>query len=415
MSSEPAITVDHASKKFTRSLRRTMLYGMTDIAGDLMGMSGSEATLRKDEFWAVDDSSFTVAPGECVALLGPNGAGKSTMLKMLNGIILPNKGRIAMRGRVGALIEVGAGFHPLLTGRENVYVNGAILGLTKKEVDARFDSIVDFAELGEFIDSPVKMYSSGMYVRLGFAVAAHVDPDILLIDEVLAVGDVGFRMKCFKHLLSLLDNGTSIVLVSHAVNQLSRVTNRAVVYSQGQTVFDGDLPEGIAVYQQGMAPLETDTETRGDHETRLGDMLVHGGDGIKRTDFQTEEDIYVDIPIHAEKPRPNCRLIVAVSSPASGNLGTISTPYTGFQFDVDSPQTVIRLCLPNTPLLVGGYQLNISLFGPDIEDFYDRKMPAAAFSIVGPPTNAFGFGIGDTIKFEHTWEQIAPSQQDDDE
>jgi len=406
MSSVPPIAVDHASKKFTRSLRRTMLYGMTDIAGDLAGISGSETTLRKDEFWAVDDSSFQVAPGECVALLGPNGAGKSTMLKMLNGIILPNKGRITMRGRVGALIEVGAGFHPLLTGRENVYVNGAILGLTKKEVDARFDSIVDFAELGEFIDSPVKMYSSGMYVRLGFAVAAHVDPDILLIDEVLAVGDVGFRMKCFKHLLSLLDNGTSIVLVSHAVNQLSRVTNRAVVYAEGRQVFDGPLAEGIGEYQTVLHVEDTNDTTVHDKPIAIASVTTVDDQGQPKSDFQTGDDLNIDIELTAKQARDDLRIIVAVESPSAGGLGSVSTPYQQFQFTVTPPGNIIRLTLPNIPLMVGGYHLDVSLFGADIEDFIDRRNPGASFKIIGPPTNAFGFGLCDTFKFEHQWTKL---------
>ena len=406
MSLQPAIRVENTSKKFTRSLRRTMLYGMTDIAGDMIGLTGSEATLRKDEFWAVDDSSFDVAPGECVALLGPNGAGKSTMLKMLNGIILPNKGRITMRGRVGALIEIGAGFHPLLTGRENIYVNGAILGLSKKEVDAKFDSIVDFAELGEFIDSPVKMYSSGMYVRLGFAVAAHVDPDILLIDEVLAVGDVGFRMKCFKHLLSMLDNGSSIVLVSHAVNQLSRVTNRAVVFAGGQQVFDGPLAEGIGEYQTVLHVEDTTDITVHDKPIAIASVTTVDNQGEPKSDFQTGDDLLIDIVLTANQPRDDLRIIVAVESPSAGGLGSVSTPYQQFQFDVTPPSNTIRLTLPNIPLMVGGYHLDVSLFGADIEDFIDRRNPGTSFKITGPPTNAFGFGLCDTFKFEHQWTKL---------
>jgi lipopolysaccharide transport system ATP-binding protein len=173
-----------------------MLYGVYDVARDMFGLNGHSEQLRNTEFWAIDDVSFNVKRGECLGIIGPNGAGKSTLLKMLNGILLPDRGKLTMRGRVGALIELGAGFHPMLTGRENIYVNGAILGLCKSDIDRKFDEIVAFAELKDFVDSPVKFYSSGMYVRLGFAVAVHLKPDVLLIDEVLAVGDDHFRSKC---------------------------------------------------------------------------------------------------------------------------------------------------------------------------------------------------------------------------
>ena len=186
------IKVDHVSKKYCKSLKRSMSYGIWDIARNTLGLSSRSSRLRKDEFWAVDDVSFEVSRGETVGIIGPNGSGKTTLLKMLNGIFWPDKGKITVKGKVGALIAVGAGFHPALTGRENIYVNAAILGMTKKEVEERFDNILKFADIGDFLDTPVKYYSSGMYVRLGFAVAAHCDPDILLVDEVLAVGDAGF-------------------------------------------------------------------------------------------------------------------------------------------------------------------------------------------------------------------------------
>jgi len=185
MDDEIAIKVDHVSKKYCKSLKRAMVYGVTDIGRNTLGLSSHSENLRKHEFWAVDDISFEVRKGETLGIIGSNGSGKTTLLKMLNGIFWPDKGKITINGRVGALIEVGAGFHPLLTGRENVYINAAILGMTKEEVDEKFDSIIEFADIGDFLDTPVKFYSSGMYVRLGFAVAVHCEPDILLVDEVL--------------------------------------------------------------------------------------------------------------------------------------------------------------------------------------------------------------------------------------
>src|SRR3989338_5089706 len=189
MSDDIAIKVENVSKKFCRSLKDSMLYGMTDIGKNLIGLGSNSSVLRKNEFWAVEGISFEIKRGESFGLIGPNGSGKTTLLKMLNGIFWPDKGKITTRGRVGALIAVGAGFHPLLTGRENIYINGAILGINKKEVDEKFDPIVEFADIGNFLDAPVKHYSSGMYVRLGFSIAVHCDPEVLLVDEILAVGD----------------------------------------------------------------------------------------------------------------------------------------------------------------------------------------------------------------------------------
>ena len=193
MTNDTVIKVENVSKKYCRSLKHTMMYGMQDIARNSIGLKSCSDTLREGEFWALNDVSFEVKKGETLGIVGANGSGKSTLLKLLNGIFMPDKGRIEINGRVGALIEVGAGFHPMLTGRENIYVNGAILGMSKKEIDKKFDEIVDFADIGDFIDSPVKHYSSGMYVRLGFAIASHADLDILMVDEVLAVGDFRFK------------------------------------------------------------------------------------------------------------------------------------------------------------------------------------------------------------------------------
>src|SRR5438270_5108779 len=198
---EVIIEANNVSKKFCRSLTHGMKYTAADVMRDTLGLRGANDRLRKSEFWAVKDLSFKLERGECLGLIGANGAGKSTLLKMLNGIIRPDSGAIRMKGRVGALIEVGAGFHPLLTGRENIYINGTILGMSRREIDRKFDAIVDFSGLDAgVLDAPVKSYSSGMYVRLGFSIAAHCEPDILLIDEVLAVGDVTFQSACLRKL-----------------------------------------------------------------------------------------------------------------------------------------------------------------------------------------------------------------------
>ncbi len=233
MGDDVVVSVKHVSKKYCKSLRASMRYGVQDIARNLVGMKSHGENLREREFWALDDVSFDVRRGEAIGIIGPNGSGKTTLLKLLNGIFWPDKGRISVTGKVGVLIELGAGFHPLLTGRENIYINAAILGMTKREVDDRFDSIVAFADIGDFIDTPVKYYSSGMFVRLGFAVAIHSDPDILLIDEVLAVGDIQFQVKCFRKLASFKEMGKTLFLVSHDMGAIQRQTERVILLHRG--------------------------------------------------------------------------------------------------------------------------------------------------------------------------------------
>ena len=237
MSKEVLIKADGVSKKFCRNLKRSLIYGGSDIIKGFLGRERSR-DLRNGEFWAINDVSFEVKRGECLALIGHNGAGKSTLLKMLNGLIRPDKGRIEMHGKVGALIELGAGFSPLLTGRENVYNNGAVLGFTKEEIDRKFDEIVQFSELEEFIDTPVQNYSSGMKVRLGFSIAAQMEPDILLLDEVLAVGDAGFRMKSYNKMAELM-NKTAVIFVSHSMPDVAYSCDKALFLSHGVIKYYG--------------------------------------------------------------------------------------------------------------------------------------------------------------------------------
>ncbi len=252
MNEDIAIKVEHVSKKYCKSLKRSMLYGVQDIGRNMVGLSSRSEKLRKKEFWAIDDVSFDVRKGETLGIIGPNGSGKTTLLKMLNGIFWPDKGKISVGGRVGALIEVGAGFHPLLTGRENVYINAAILGMTKQEVDEKFNSIVEFADIGDFLDTPVKFYSSGMFVRLGFAVAVHCDPDILLVDEVLAVGDKDFQIKCYQKMHQIRRSGTTIILVSHSEYTILEQTEKCLYLNSGKIKYFGFSEEAISIYEKEM-------------------------------------------------------------------------------------------------------------------------------------------------------------------
>jgi lipopolysaccharide transport system ATP-binding protein len=240
--SDLLIKAEHVSKKFSRSLKRSLWYGMKDVAHslnpfvhdtELESDAFKAKELRPGEFWALQDINFEVRRGECLGLIGHNGAGKSTLLKILNNLIRPDAGRITMRGRVGALIELSAGFNPILTGRENIYTQAALLGFSARETREKFDAIVNFAELEQFIDMPLMNYSSGMAVRLGFAVSAQMEPDIMLVDEVLAVGDVGFRTKCLARIGELLST-TAFVFVSHSMPQVARVATRILHLHQGQ-------------------------------------------------------------------------------------------------------------------------------------------------------------------------------------
>ncbi len=244
---EVLVKVEGLSKKFCKDLKTSLWYGVQDLASNLKG-NKAVRELREKEFWAVKDISFELRRGECLGLIGHNGAGKSTLLKILNGLINPDVGKVTIKGRVGALIELGAGFNGILTGRENIYNNGAILGFTRKEINEKVEEIIDFAEIREFIDMPVQNYSSGMKVRLGFAIAAQMEPDILLIDEVLAVGDLGFVLKCFKTIDQILPN-TAIIFVSHSMPMVSRICNEVILMENGKAKFQGDeVPKAIDIY-----------------------------------------------------------------------------------------------------------------------------------------------------------------------
>lgn len=244
---EVLVSVKNISKKFSLDLKSSLKYGALDIIKSSLGIS-IQKKLRPKEFWAVKDISFELRRGECIGLIGHNGAGKSTLLKVLNGLYNPDEGEIIMRGKVGALIELGAGFNPILSGRENIYNNASILGFTKQEVAERIDSIIAFSEIEDFIDMPVQNYSSGMKVRLGFAVASHLEPDILIIDEVLAVGDLGFVLKCFNKIDELLPK-TAVIFVSHSMPMVSRICNQIILMDHGKVEYSGSsIGKGIQSY-----------------------------------------------------------------------------------------------------------------------------------------------------------------------
>ncbi len=230
---------------------------------------------RQHDFWALRDVSFEVPRGETIGIIGHNGAGKSTLMKLLSGITAPTEGEIRIRGRLAALIELGSGFHPELTGRENVFMSGSILGMRRREIQSKFDQIVDFAGIGEFVDVPVKWYSSGMYVRLGFAIAAHLDLDVLLVDEVLAVGDAAFQAKCFARIGELKRAGTTIVMITHDLGAIQRLASRAVLLDRGVVKRVGPVAEVISAYKRFVEGGGAGEETE---ETVLAGAPDGGGD-----------------------------------------------------------------------------------------------------------------------------------------
>lgn len=305
---EVLVRVENVSKKFCRSLKKSLWYGIKDIGSELTGRK-YEHELRPDEFWSMKDISFELRRGECLGLIGRNGAGKTTLLRMLNGLIKPDRGSIEINGKVGGLIALGAGFNPILTGRENIYVNGSILGLSKAEIDAKLEEIIEFAELGEFIDAPVQTYSSGMTVRLGFAVAVVlIEPDILLLDEVLAVGDMGFVLKCFRK-IDLLIPRCAVIFVSHSMPQVSRIATDIVLLEKGQPVYQGkNVSEGIDIFY---SKFDMVPSFYTDDLVQIDDILINGHPSLGATEpilverlLDLEIEIILNIARNFKNPEP---------------------------------------------------------------------------------------------------------------
>jgi lipopolysaccharide transport system ATP-binding protein len=247
------LSVNGVSKRFCRDLKRSLLYGVQDITTDLFDLRKEHRTLRPKEFWALQDVSFQLRRGEALGLVGKNGSGKSTLLRIIAGLIKPDIGSVNIKGRVAPLIALGAGFSPILTGRENIYANMSILGLSKQEIDDRFDEVVAFADINrDALNAPVQTYSSGMAARLGFACAIHTSPDVLLIDEVLAVGDVKFRVKCYRKLMKLRQQGISFILVSHNPHSILGMCNIGSYLDSGKLIFSGEPGEVMNRYEEDL-------------------------------------------------------------------------------------------------------------------------------------------------------------------
>lgn len=404
--SDVLVNVENVSKKFCRSLKRSLWYGVKDIAGDLLGRGAAEgAMLRNGEFLAVNDVSLQLRRGECLGLIGVNGAGKSTLLKMLNGLIKPDHGRIEIRGRIGALIELGAGFHPVLTGRENIYVNAAILGFTRHEVNRQMDRIIDFAEIGDALDAPVRTYSSGMRVRLGFAVASVLEADVLLIDEVLAVGDTAFRLKCFNRVKQLLKNGVACVLVSHDVNNLSRVCTRGVVVDKGVKLYDGTLAKAVATYESMRyvpAPPEEEFEV-GINEpmVRISSVTTCNSAGAVTDSFTGNESIVLQAQYGATQDLDDSTIVVRIGSVRSGDLSSFTNHVRGVRIPLRAGGGSFAVRIPRIPFLAGSYFVRLAIYNADQTMLFDSAEVACTFKVSAPAPDPWREFY--TLRLDHEW------------
>ena len=369
--SDTLIKVENLSKKFCRNLKKSLWYGMKDLGSELLGRRhGGKDELRPEEFWAVNDVSFELRRGECLGLIGRNGAGKTTLLRMLNGLIKPDKGRIEMRGRVGALIALGAGFNPILTGRENIYVNAAVLGLSKKETDAKLEEIVEFADLSEFIDAPVQSYSSGMQVRLGFAVAAALQPDVLLIDEVLSVGDTAFKVRCYNRIHDLLP-GAAVIFVSHSMQEIARICSQVLVLSSGNIYFRGSKSEGIHAYE---------VLNRESTVSQSSELVIHQSEWVsdvrvisyKTSTLKLESCIEAGIFIWSKAKIGRVRIRLVIHDDSSGALPVAEwdSEVTGGIYELNAGKNILAIKAERIRLRTGHYRVILVVADPKAQGYH---------------------------------------------
>jgi lipopolysaccharide transport system ATP-binding protein len=374
--SDIALQFNHVWKKFKKGERFDSLRDLIPSMAKRIFSGNHGGDLQEKEFWALKDLSFEVKKGEALGIIGPNGAGKSTILKLLSGILKPNKGNMKVKGRLSALIEVGAGFHYDLTGRENIYLNGAILGMTRKEVDNKFDEIVDFSGLHDFIDTPVKRYSSGMYARLGFSVAAHLDPDVLLVDEVLSVGDLAFQSKCIEKMQSFIKRGTTIIFVSHNLEAVRRLCPNAIFLDKGIIGSAGSSREAIEYYLKSVQEpfLATYRNIKSiekkDDLVKIEKIKLYDDCNIEKTDFKTGDFLRLEIEYFARKKIYSPSFAVAFFS--GGQLvSDINSQIQGYDIDCISGHGKLSLVINSLLLLPSFYEARVHIQDKDSLSIYD--------------------------------------------
>jgi ABC-type polysaccharide/polyol phosphate transport system ATPase subunit len=388
------IEVEHAARRFRVYPRESR------ALKDLLVARGRT---RGTDVWALRDVSFSVEPGSAVGLVGRNGSGKTTLLRLLSGIVKPSSGHVAVGGRIGSLLELGAGFHPDLTGRENVYLNGSIHGLRRTAIREKLDEIVAFAGLEDFIDLPVRTYSSGMYMRLGFAIASHIEADVLLLDEVFAVGDEAFQRKCFGKIFEFKQRGGTIVFVSHDASAVERLCDRAVLLSDGRVAFDGPTHEAVVAYRRLLAG-EHDPEERaaglkewGGDVARVENVRLLDGDGGDRSQLLAGEPFAISLDIAADAPIPPPRLGWELRDDAGILVaaGAVSTSELGW--NEDTRALPLRFDSVRPPFADGRLHLRLDISDERGETQYHSVDDALVF-VIYPADEGRGL-----VHLEGTW------------
>jgi lipopolysaccharide transport system ATP-binding protein len=401
--------------RFSRKNAQTA-NGKRHTASGLVTSNSSPATAEpSSDFWALRDVSFDVQPGEVIGVIGRNGAGKSTLLKILSRITEPTSGEARIRGRVASLLEVGTGFHPELTGRENIYLNGTILGMTKAEVASKFDEIVEFAEIAKFIDTPVKRYSSGMYVRLAFAVAAHLEPEILIVDEVLAVGDAAFQKKCLGKMEEVSGkDGRTVLFVSHQMAMISNLCSRCILMEQGRTKLIGPTEDVVQAYlaDNGDAEriaLADRTDRSGNGRLRFDSIWIEDEQGQKLSCAATGQTVKIccHYKLAPGEVLRDVQFAVAIYSRAGVCVTELCNTYAGSAFaKVDGSEGIVECVLPKIPLNRGRYNLNIA--AATGHDNLDYITDAAVLDVEAGDFFGTGRLASDDrrmVMFEQVWRQ----------
>ncbi len=373
-----ALEVEHVFKKFKKGEVYDSLRDLVPALTARMMKGRQRNALHDREFWALQDVCFQVARAEAFGIIGANGAGKSTILKLLSGIMQPTKGVIQVNGRLSGLIEVGAGFHPDLTGRENIFLNGTILGMSRKEIEERFEQIVEFSGLSDFIDTPVKRYSSGMFARLGFSVAAHVDPDILIVDEVLSVGDFVFQKKCVEHMAQVIRSGVTVIFISHNLQAVRELCTRALLLDRGQVLTVGPTDDVIETYLNGVQERRSQSS---DRDLFISSVRVRGNAGLQNH-FQPGERAYVDVEVGSRDTYDRLAVGLKIKNADFLEIFHTSTERLGAgSFSLGARQGLTCTFTLDLHLVAGTYYLTASIHRYDIQKRYDYWESAETFFV----------------------------------
>ena len=396
------LSVRNVSKKFCKDLKRSMWYGVTDLAGNLVGVKPPSQVLRGSEFWALRDMSFELKRGQVLGVMGLNGSGKTTLLRLLAGILPPDRGEISVKGKVASLISLGAIFHPLLTGRENIYLKGTLMKMTHRELDEKLRSIIDFAELGDFIDSPVGTYSSGMRVRLGFAIATAMEPDVLLLDEILAVGDRNFKAKCLKK-IDELSKRCGVILVSHMADKVMRLATSIIVIDRGQKVFESeDVSKGIDFYNEAQLREAPDAESvSGTGGATVRDVRFlfqkDPSDGFFKIGYL--EDLEMEIVLSADRAVAEPRVEVSISDIELQNVAHCRSSLCRFPIRNDADEIRLRVKFPRIQLAPRTYYVSVAV--KDEKGVVLAKRHAAnRFSVTG------NFSVPSPFHLDASWSYV---------